>query len=123
VQTLCHPAARSERDGRLFYLIRAYIEARRHIVEDFESFKELKPMTDVVEEKIEASTLEQYDSAIRSGDTDWLNGFWDDVADQTGYTKEQLINAILDEYNSGDVNKTALDYYMSTLANWPGANT
>lgn len=79
-------------------------------------------MTDVVEEKIEASTLEQYDSAIRSGDTDWLNGFWDDVADQTGYTKKQLINAILDEYNSDDINKTALDYYMSTLADWPGTN-
>lgn len=77
-------------------------------------------MTDVVEKQIEPQTLEQYDSAMRSGNTDWLNQFWNDVAEQTGYTKTQLINSILDEFNAGEINKTALDYYMSTLAEWPG---
>ena len=77
-------------------------------------------MTDVVEEQIEPKTLEQYDSAMRSGNTDWLNEFWNDVAEQTGYSKQQLINSILDEYNDNDINKTALDYYMSTLVEWPG---
>jgi len=77
-------------------------------------------MTDVVEQEIETQTLEQYDSAIRSGDTDWLNEFWADIAEQTGYTKQQLIDSILDEFNAGEINKTALDYYMSTLAEWPG---
>jgi len=82
--------------------------------------KQFRPMTDVVEEQIEPKTLEQYDSAMRSGNTDWLNEFWNDVAEQTGYSKQQLINSILDEYNDNDINKTALDYYMSTLAEWPG---
>lgn len=77
-------------------------------------------MTDVVEQQIETQTLEQYDSAMRNGDTDWLNQFWNDVAEQTGYSKQQLVNSILDEFNRGDINKTALDYYMSTLANWQG---
>lgn len=79
-------------------------------------------MTDVVEQQIETQTLEQYDSAMRNGDTDWLNEFWNDVADETGYTKQQLIDSILDEYNANDINKTALDYYMSTLAEWPGVS-
>ena len=77
-------------------------------------------MTDVVENQIETKTLERYDSAMRSGDTDWLNSFWDDVSEQTGYSKTQLINSILDEYNMGQINKTAMDYYMSTLVQWPG---
>ena len=78
-------------------------------------------MTDnVVRNSIEAKTLEKYDDAMRSGDTDWLNEFWNDVADSTGYNKTQLINAILDEYNAGEIRKCALDYYMSTLAEWPG---
>jgi len=77
----------------------------------------------VVETQIETETLEEYDNAMRSGDTDWLNSFWDDVADETGYTKQQLIDAILDEYNDGEVNKTAMDYYMSTLVQWPGPST
>jgi hypothetical protein len=80
-------------------------------------------MTDVVETQIETETLEEYDDAMRSGDTDWLNQFWDDVAEETGYTKQQLIDAILDEYNAGEVNKTAMDYYMSTLVQWPGPST
>lgn len=79
-------------------------------------------MTDVVEQQIETQTLEQYDSAMRNGDTDWLNEFWNDVADETGYTKQQLIDSILDEYNANEINKTALDYYMSTLAEWPGVS-
>lgn len=77
-------------------------------------------MTDVVEQQIETETLKRYDSAMRNGDTDWLNSFWNDVADETGYTKTQLINSILDEYNDDQINKTALDYYMSTLVEWPG---
>jgi hypothetical protein len=77
-------------------------------------------MTDVVRDQIEAKTLEQYDAALQDGDRDWLNEFWDDVAESTGYTKQQIIDSILDEYNSGEIKKVALDYYMSTLANWPG---
>lgn len=80
-------------------------------------------MTDVVETQIETETLEEYDNAMRSGDMDWLNSFWNDVAEETGYTKQQLINSILDEYNAGEVNKTAMDYYMSTLVQWPGPST
>lgn len=77
-------------------------------------------MTNVVRHEIETKTLEKYDSAMRSGNTDWLNQFWTDVAEQTGYTKQMLINSILDEYNQDKINKTALDYYLSTLAEWPG---
>lgn len=80
-------------------------------------------MTDVVENQIESETLEEYDDAMRSGDMDWLNGFWDDVAEETGMSKTQLINSILDEYNAGEINKTAMDYYMSTLVQWPGPST
>lgn len=77
-------------------------------------------MTDVVENQIETQRLERYDNAMRTGDTDWLNSFWADVSEQTGYTKTQLINSILDEYNEEVIGKTAMDYYMSTLVQWPG---
>lgn len=80
-------------------------------------------MTDVVEDQIGTETLKEYDKAIRSGDKQWLNGFWRDVAEQTGYTKQEIINAILDEYNEGEIKKTAMDYYMSTLVQWPGASS
>lgn len=77
-------------------------------------------MTDVVKNQIETKTLERYDSAMRNGDIDWLNSFWDDVSERTGYTKTQLINSILDEYINDQIGKTAMDYYMSTLVQWPG---
>jgi hypothetical protein len=73
-----------------------------------------------VRDQIEAQTLEKYDDALRSGNTDWLNQFWNDVADSTGYDKQQIINSLLDEYNNDEIQKAALDYYMSTLAEWPG---
>lgn len=76
--------------------------------------------TNVVKEEIETSTLEKYDSAIRSGNQDWLNEFWNEVAEKTGFTKQQIIDSILDEYNADEINKTAVDYYMSTLVEWPG---
>lgn len=78
---------------------------------------------DLVKSEIESKTLEKYDDAMRSGDQDWLNGFWEDVSESTGYDRDQLINAILDEFNSGEVKKTALDYYMSTLVEWPGRSS
>ena len=81
-------------------------------------------MTDVVENQIGTETLEEYDRALRKGDKNWLNNFWRDVAEQTGYTKQEIINAILDEYNDGEIKKTAMDYYMSTLARWqPSSET
>lgn len=77
-------------------------------------------MTSAVKENAERGLLKKYNDAIQSNDRDKLDEFWSEIAEAGGYTKAQLINSILDDFNEGDINKASLDYYMSTLAQWQG---
>jgi len=77
-------------------------------------------MTSAVEKNAEKGLLKKYNDAIQTNDRDKLDEFWSEIAESGGYTKTQLINSILDDYNEDKINKASLDYYMSTLAQWQG---
>ena len=77
-------------------------------------------MTSQVEQNAEKELLQKYNDEIQTNDRDKLDEFWTEIAASDGYTKTQLINSILDDYNEDKINKASLDYYMSTLAQWQG---
>jgi len=79
-----------------------------------------RTMTSAVEENAEKGLLKKYNDAIQSNDRDKIDEFWSEIAEGGGYTKAQLIDSILDDYNQGKIEKASLDYYMSTLAQWQG---
>lgn len=77
-------------------------------------------MNATIENNVDEGRIKRYNEAVQNEETEWINEFWTEIAEDNGYTKQNLIDTILDDYNSGQISKTARDYYMSTLVDWPG---
>lgn len=77
-------------------------------------------MASAVKENVEEGLLEKYNEAIQTNDREAIDEFWSEIAEAGGYTKSQLVDTILDDFNEGNIGEASLKYYMSTLADWQG---
>ena len=70
-----------------------------------------------VDTHLQRREIEQYNEALCDDDAEWLEDFWNDMSSRTGYSKRQILDLILDEFNEQKIGKTNRDYYLSSLAN------
>lgn len=73
-----------------------------------------------IEKGLNEMRIKKYNEEVQNEDSEWIDEFWTEIAEDKNYTKEDIVNCILDDFNGGQISRTAMYYYMSTLAGWEG---